>query len=62
MGEREEPPISIFLQRRSDGGLRVWSHQVPGLILSHSDPQKVMADVMPALDVLSPRLSPKEHK
>jgi len=30
------------------------------LILSHSDPQKVMADVMPALDVLSPRLSPKE--
>lgn len=53
--EGEEPlTITLRVQRRADGGLRVWSDDVRGLILSHSDPKKVMEDVLPALDVLWP--------
>lgn len=51
----EDPPtVKLHVQRRTDGGLRVWSDDVRGLILSHSDPKKVMEDVLPALDVLWP--------
>lgn len=42
--------ITLKLERRpQDGGLRVYSDDVPGLVLSGPDPDKVMADVMPAL-------------
>lgn len=34
---------------RPDGGLRVRSPTHPGLVLSHSDPDKVMLDVLPVL-------------
>lgn len=44
--------VRIIIQRRIDGGLRVYSDDVPGLVLSGSDPTKVMADVWPALMVL----------
>jgi hypothetical protein len=42
--------ITVNLQRRGDGGLYVWSDDVPGFVLSHSDPQAVLADVKPALE------------
>lgn len=47
-----EPVVTIKLMRRQDGGLRVFSDDVPGLILSGTDPEKVMADVWPALQTI----------
>lgn len=44
-----EMSITIKLIPREDGGLRVCSDDVPGLILSHSDPELVMADLGPAI-------------
>ncbi len=42
--------ITLKIERRpEDGGLRVCSDDVPGLILSGPDPNRVIADVMPAL-------------
>lgn len=45
--------VNICLERRPDGGLRVWSPSVPGLILSGPEPDKVMLDILPALAVLT---------
>lgn len=45
--------ITIVLEVREDGGLQVCSDDVPGLILSHNDPAKIMADVWPALVALT---------
>jgi hypothetical protein len=44
--------FTVTLERRFDGGLRVYSDDLPGFILSGPDPQKVMADVIPAIQVL----------
>lgn len=41
--------ISIKIEPRPDGGIRVWSPQVRGLILSGADPVKVMGCIWPAL-------------
>jgi hypothetical protein len=41
--------ITIKLAPREDGGLRVWSDEVPGLILSHSDQEKIIKDLGVAL-------------
>lgn len=46
--------VNICLERRPDGGLRVWSPTVPGLILSGPDPDKVIGDILPVLAVLRP--------
>lgn len=40
---------SIRIAARPDGGLRVWSDDMPGLILSGPNPSKVMANVLPAI-------------
>jgi hypothetical protein len=40
----------LICERREDGGLRVSCPEVPGLVLSHADPEKVMRDVIPAID------------
>ena len=45
--------LTIKLEVREDGGLRVYSDELPGLILSGADPAKVMADVVPAWTVLA---------
>lgn len=45
--------LTLKLLPREDGGIRIWCEEVPGLILSGSDPQKVMSDVIPALNVLA---------
>jgi uncharacterized protein YkvS len=48
-----EQEICIKIAPRGDGGIRVWSDDVPGLILSGLDPLKVIADIGPALAGLS---------
>ena len=56
-GTQEHPemmPVRFYLiaERRDDGGLRITSPEVPGLVLSHKDPHAVMRDVIPAIDAL----------
>ena len=53
------PPlkIKVFLEERPDGGLRAWSDDVPGFVLSHRDADSVIGDVPVALAaILSERL------
>ncbi len=52
MTQPESIKIIIHTQRRRDGGLRVWSDDVPGLILSHADADRVMADIIPAVETI----------
>lgn len=47
-----ELKITVHVQQRRDGGLRVWSDDVPGLVLSHRDPERVWADIAPALQTI----------
>lgn len=44
--------VGVVFERRSDGGMRVYSQDVPGFVLSHSDPELVAADVIPALETI----------
>ena len=44
--------ITVHFERRVDGGLRAWSDDVPGFVLSHSDPLLVLDDVEPALETI----------
>ncbi|KMO33874.1 hypothetical protein VP06_15580 [Methylobacterium aquaticum] len=49
--------IVVFFERREDGGLRAWSEQVPGFLLSHRSADAVLSDVQPALEgILSAQL------
>lgn len=49
--------VEVHLELRADGGLRVWSPNVRGFRLSHSDPKAVIDDIIPALTgVLSSQL------
>jgi hypothetical protein len=41
--------ITIHLAPREDGGLRVWSDDLRGLILSHEDQHKVLNDLPMAI-------------
>jgi len=42
--------IVVRFERRADGGLRAFSEDVPGFVLSHSDQAAVLSDVKPALE------------
>lgn len=44
--------LTVCFERRPDGGLRAWSDDVPGLVLSHTDVDGVLADVTAALKVI----------
>ena len=44
--------ISVVFENRPDGGLRVYSDDVPGFMLSHPNADAVMADVEPALKTI----------
>lgn len=44
--------ITVTFQAREDGGLRAWSPDVPGLVLSGADPAKVMEDLVPAIEAI----------
>lgn len=51
-GQLLRRPIVLKIEPRSDGGLRVWSDDFPGLILSHRDQEKVLLDIGPAIIAL----------
>ena len=44
--------VVVTFERRADGGLRAYSDDVPGFVLSHSDQSAVLADVQPALETI----------
>lgn len=44
--------VSVTLERREDGGLRAYSEDVPGFVLSHHDEQALLADIAPALEMI----------
>lgn len=44
--------IHVRFEPRNDGGLQAFCDKVPNFFLSHSDPEKVHADVEPALQVI----------
>jgi hypothetical protein len=44
--------VVVVFEDRPDGGLRVYSDDVPGFVLSHSNAQAALADVVPALEGL----------
>jgi len=44
--------IHVRFECREDGGLRAFCDKVPNFFLSHSDPDKVHADIEPALQVI----------
>jgi hypothetical protein len=49
--------ITLHLERRDDGGLCVYSPDVPGLVLAHADPHKVFADIGLALEAVLPDMA-----
>ena len=51
---------TITIERREDGGLRVWSDDLPGLVLSHVDSDAVLTDLGSALKVLLGELAKEE--
>lgn len=44
--------LTVCFEQRPDGGLRAWSEDVPGLVLSHTDVDGVLDDVTAALKVI----------
>lgn len=44
--------VVVIFENRPDGGLRVYSDDVPGFVLSHPDANAVRGDVIPALETL----------
>jgi hypothetical protein len=53
--------ITVQLIPREDGGLRVSSVDVPGLILSGPDPARVMAQILPAARAILTLKGPCPH-
>jgi hypothetical protein len=43
--------VTVTIERREDGGLYVYSDDLPGFVLSHLDAHAVLADIEPALSV-----------
>ena len=48
--QRHFAKIVVSFERRDDGGLRAFSDDVPGSVLSHKDPLAVIKDVAPVLE------------
>jgi hypothetical protein len=48
----EKFKVTVRFERREDAGLRAWSPDLPGLVLSNANPAKVEADVQPALETM----------
>lgn len=44
--------FKVIFEEREDGGLRVRCPDVPNFLLSHSDPDLVRKDVVPALETI----------
>lgn len=47
-----EIKLTLLILERPDGGLRICSEELPGLILSGPDPVKVCAKIWPAVVAL----------
>lgn len=43
--------LTVTIERREDGGLFVYSDDLPGFVLSHLDAHAVLGDIEPALSV-----------
>jgi hypothetical protein len=43
--------VTVTIEQREDGGLFVYSDDVPGFVLSHLDAHAVLADIEPALSI-----------
>jgi hypothetical protein len=50
--EKRYLKVTVTFERRDDGGLRAFSDDVPGFVLSHSNADAVVADVAPALQTM----------
>jgi hypothetical protein len=62
--EAEQPKAwrcAVYFEDREDGGVRVWSDDEPGLILSGRDRYAVGAGVLRALDALRAFREGREH-
>ena len=57
----QEHTITLKLEFRDDGGLRVWSDDLHGLILSHQDVPKVIEDIGTALPIFMKAWMSKHH-
>jgi hypothetical protein len=44
--------IVVTLERREDGGLRAYSQDVPGFVLSNKNPAVVLSDIAVALETI----------
>lgn len=44
--------VSVYFDKREDGGLRAYSHDVPGFVLSYADCDETLASVVPVLEAL----------
>jgi len=44
--------VRVTIEPREDGGVRVWSEDLPELVLSHSDVDSVIADIPRAMEVI----------
>jgi hypothetical protein len=55
-GNKRRTKIVLTFERRDDGGLRAYSDDVPGFVLSHKDPELVIRDVAPALGRILPAM------
>jgi hypothetical protein len=43
--------ITVTIEKRDDGGLYVYSNELPGFVLSHKNPRLVFKDIELALSV-----------
>ena len=44
--------ITVNFEGRADGGLRAWSEEIPGLVLSHANVDELLADVPVAIQTI----------
>lgn len=44
--------VTVRVEMRDDGGVRVWSEDLPELVLSHADADQVYADVPRAIEAI----------
>lgn len=44
--------LEVVFEQREDGGLRAYCDRLPNFVLSHRDPDAVLADVVPALETI----------
>ncbi len=44
--------IVVKFERRPDGGLRAFSDDVPGFVLSNPNPEIVLAEIIPTLEFM----------